>query len=77
MQQDVENAIMAGEIIEQYPNDYPNPSCLVLGVTRKDEVIHVVCGLCEDTVWMITAYVPDLSIWESDFKTRKNGGTEK
>ncbi len=27
---DVEYAIMNGEIIEEYPEDYPFPSCLIL-----------------------------------------------
>ena len=26
---DVKNGIATGEIIEDYPDDYPNPSCLV------------------------------------------------
>ncbi len=29
---DVINCIIVGEIIEQYPNDYPTPSCLILGI---------------------------------------------
>jgi hypothetical protein len=33
---DVENALTNGEIIEQYPSDYPFPSCLVLGILRQD-----------------------------------------
>lgn len=77
MQEDVENAILTGEIIEQYPEDYPNPSCLVLGLTVGNEMIHVVCGICDDTLWMITAYYPDLAIWEKDLKTRKKGGKRK
>ena len=28
---DVISCIMTGEIIEEYPNDYPYPSCLTLG----------------------------------------------
>ena len=28
---DAENAILTGEIIEDYPDDYPFPSCLILG----------------------------------------------
>ncbi|MGD9474594.1 MAG: DUF4258 domain-containing protein [Eubacteriaceae bacterium] len=28
---DVINCISTGEIIENYPDDYPNPSCLILG----------------------------------------------
>lgn len=77
LQDDVENAIMTGEIIEQYPDDYPNPSCLVLGLTINKEKLHVVCGLNKDTLYMITAYFPDLTIWNSDLKTRRKGGFRK
>lgn len=69
--QDVMNAIMSGEIIEDYPDDYPYPSCLIIGYTVGDKIIHVVCGIGENEVWLITAYYPDMARWSSDFKTRK------
>ena len=28
---DITRCIVTGEIIEQYPEDYPNPSCLIFG----------------------------------------------
>ena len=28
---DVKNGIATGEIIEDYPDDFPNPSCLIFG----------------------------------------------
>ena len=30
---DIMNAIDNGEIIEQYPSDFPFPSCLILGIS--------------------------------------------
>lgn len=30
---DVISCILSGEIIEQYPTDYPHPSCLILGIS--------------------------------------------
>ena len=30
---DVKNGIATGEIIEDYPDDFPNPSCLIFGYT--------------------------------------------
>ncbi|MEG0508035.1 MAG: DUF4258 domain-containing protein [Eubacterium sp.] len=33
---------MIGEIIENYPKDYPNPSCLILGYLFTDIPLHVV-----------------------------------
>ena len=70
-QASVVQAIRSGEIIEQYPNDYPYPSCLLLGTTEAGEALHVVCGIGEGEVWMITAYHPDPDEWESDLKTRR------
>lgn len=70
-QEDVENALLTGEIIEEYQNDYPYPSCLVYGINLKNDVIHVVCGLTEIELWLITAYYPDNIEWEEDLKTRK------
>ena len=41
-QEDIENALLNGEIIEEYENDYPYPSCLVYGVNLNNKVLHVV-----------------------------------
>jgi len=41
---DVISALTNGEIIEQYPTDYPFPSCLVLGRTKAGKALHIVCG---------------------------------
>ena len=70
-QEDIENAILNGEIIEEYENDYPYPSCLIYGINLKNEVLHIVCGLNEIELWIITAYYPDNIKWEDDLKTRK------
>lgn len=39
-QEDIENALLNGEIIEEYENDYPCPSCLVYGVNLNNKVLH-------------------------------------
>ena len=67
----VVQAIRSGEIIEQYPDDYPYPSCLLLGTTEAGEALHIVCGIGEGKVWLITAYHPDPDEWESDLNTRR------
>ena len=67
----VVQAIRSGEIIEQYPDDYPYPSCLLLGTTEAGEALHIVCVIGEGKVWLITAYHPDPDEWESDLKTRR------
>ena len=68
---DVVNALTNGEIIEQYPTDYPFPSCLVLGKTRAGKALHVVCGSNGMELWLITAYIPNLNEWTEDFKQRR------
>ena len=70
-QEDIENALLNGEIIEEYENDYPYPSCLVYGVNLNNKVLHVVCGANETELWVITAYYPDNIKWKDDLKTRK------
>jgi len=69
--EDIEQAIKAGAIIEDYPEDRRGPSCLILGFAGK-RPLHVVCGQLEaEEVLIITAYEPDPAEWESDWKTRK------
>jgi len=68
---DVKAALTNGEIIEQYPNDYPFPSCLVLGYTMAGRVLHVVCGSNGEALWLITAYFPNPFEWTEDFRQRR------
>lgn len=68
---DVKNAIKNGKIIEYYYEDYPYPSCLILGYNINNRGIHIVCGIKEEMVYMITAYYPDTEKWEEDMKTRR------
>ena len=68
---DIQNVLLYGEIIEQYPDDYPFPSCLELGLSIANRPLHVCCGVGDNKLWIITAYYPDNSKWESDNKTRK------
>ncbi len=67
---DVISAIKSGEIIEQYPEDDPFPSCLILGKVQ-DKIIHTVASIDEDMIYIITAYIPSSAKWEQDWKTRK------
>ena len=67
----VEYAVLNGEIIEQYPEDYPFPSCLILGLTADNRYLHVVCGITSAELYLITAYYPNPDEWSEDFKVRK------
>lgn len=33
--------------------------------------LHVVCGIGDDKLWIITAYRPDETMWDSSFTRRK------
>lgn len=56
---DVMNAICRGKIIEHYPDAFPYPACLILGVSVNEQIVHVVCGSNGSIVKIITAYFPD------------------
>jgi len=68
---DVLAALSTGVIIEQYPTDYPFPSCLVLGYTQTGKALHIVCGSDGADVWLITAYFPGQAEWSDDYKQRR------
>jgi hypothetical protein len=68
----VKEVLLAGEIIEAYPEDKPYASYLVYGQDRR-EVLHVVVAYDENsaTCFIITVYRPELKYFESDYKTRR------
>jgi len=71
---DIVFALQNGEIIEQYHDDYPYPSCLVLAAMLNNDFLHIVCGLGEGELWLITAYRPSPKEWSADFRVRKGIG---
>ena len=68
---DIISCIASGEIIEQYEDDKPFPSCLILGHSAKNKPIHAVVSEDGEFIYLITAYFPNENVWESDFRTRK------
>lgn len=68
---DVVKGIETGEIIKQYEDDKPLPSCLILGFSVNNKYIHIVLSNDEEYIYLITAYYPNPEQWEDDFKTRK------
>ena len=69
--EDVKNCLLKGEIIEDYPEDFPHPSCLVFGYSVNNKVIHVVVGNDGEYIYIITAYFPNTVKFEEDLKTRR------
>ena len=68
---DILNAIMTGTVIEDYPDDFPFPSCLICGQSLNDAVIHVCLSNEGESSKVITAYFPSSEKWENDLITRK------
>ena len=69
--EDVKNCIMNGEVIEEYPDDFPYPSALIFGCALRGKIIHVVCGMDENFLYLITAYIPTTEKFFDDLKTRR------
>jgi len=61
-----------GEIIENYPDDKPYPSCLIFGKTFSGDPVHSVWAYNNQNRWavIITAYRPDPGLW-IDWKKRR------
>jgi hypothetical protein len=71
-EEEVRNVVVTGETIEEYPDDSPYPSRLILGWERARPLHVVVADNANDREnIVITVYEPDLNEWEPDFKRRK------
>jgi len=68
---EVKETLKYGEIIESYETDVPFESALFFHSAPK--TIHVVASLDEEneTIYIITAYEPDIIHFNSDLKTRR------
>ncbi len=70
--QELREALVSAEIIEDYPNDKYGPSCLVLGVTSRGRPLHIQCSYpSRPLVKIITVYEPELEQW-TDYRVRKS-----
>jgi len=70
---DVRKIVESGETINDYPDDTPYPSKLILGYVGK-RPIHIVLGYneLEETCIAITVYEPSSDIWKEGFKEKRN-----
>lgn len=69
---DVRQVLATGEAIEDYPDDTPYPSRLVVGWCGS-RPIHVVAAenAESDETIVITVYEPDPARWEAGFRRGK------
>jgi len=54
---EIRQAVLDGEILEDYADTGRGESCLVVGFANE-RPIHVVCGWRRDRVLVITVYIP-------------------
>ena len=69
---EVKHVLQTGEAIEQYPDDTPYPSCLILGRTQAGRPLHVVAAYnaTEDETIIVTVYEPDPQQWDETVRKR-------
>jgi hypothetical protein len=68
---EIREAIAAGEVIEDYPDDKYGPSCLVFGTTEAGRPLHVQCSYPSRPILkIITLYEPDPDLW-IEFRQRR------
>ena len=67
------------KLFDMYENlNYKIKSCSTkelidkLGYAIKNRVLHVVVGISDTRIWLITAYEPSIEQWNNDFKVRKD-----
>lgn len=70
---EVYEAICSGEVIEEYPEDKPYPGVLILGRTKVNRPLHIVCAYNkeENLTIVITVYHPDPDLW-IEYRRRKS-----
>ena len=70
---ELEEALLSAqlEVIEDYADDPRGHSRLVLGFTRDNKPVHVVCAVHQATLVIVTVYRPDPRLWQDHRVRRK------
>jgi hypothetical protein len=55
---EIEEAVQSSKIIEQYQDRGRGKSCLVAGFTNEGKPVHIVCGERDESMVIITVYIP-------------------
>ena len=70
--EEVRAVVSSGEVVEDYPDDVPYPSRLLLG-SSGGRPLHVVAAFnpAEDEIVVVTVYEPDPAQWEPGSRRRR------
>ena len=74
---DIRYTIFNGQIIEEYPErEYPDlQTCLIYAKLPTEIPVHIVVDVFwEESVVVVTAYVPDRKQWTASKKRKRNRG---
>ncbi len=67
---EIRDALLNGEILEQYPDTGRGESCLVLGFAN-DKPIHAVCGWYRESIAIVTVYIPKSPKFDDPWTRRR------
>ena len=73
------DSVLSGEIIEEYLDDRPHPSCLIYGRTSEAEPVHGVWAYDAEMslAILVTIYRPDPAPWiDWQIRRPKDDGSE-
>lgn len=65
---DVEEALLSGRILEQYPDTGRGESCLVAGFSDDGKPVHIVCGRMGNWMVVVTVYIPTPPKFKTPFE---------
>ena len=65
---EIEEAILSGQILEQYSDTGRGESCLLVGYTKIGKPIHVICGKRGNDAVIITVYIPKPPKFKNPFE---------
>ena len=66
---EVMDVMLNGEMIEEYPDTKPLPSCLMMKNVRENEPLYVLCAVNDETV-VVTVHWHDPEKWLTPVKRK-------
>ena len=65
---EVEESLLTGRILEQYPDTGRGESCLVAGFSDDGKPVHAVCGKRGNWLAIVTVYIPTPPKFKSPYE---------